>query len=135
MQVYFSARKAATAAQPASSDKFYDARGIVLTRVQGPLAMRLEAHGAAKPGALKRRMMRELRRGAELAAPNGQPTAGVVAVLDWLEGAPSPAYLVHGLALTEELDDTVPGTIPSGRCRKCNWVQKWYYGTPPCCPG
>jgi hypothetical protein len=135
MQVYFSARKAATAAQAATGDKFYDARGIVLTRVQGPLAMRLEAQGTSDASALKRRMMRELRRAAQLAAPGGQPTAGVMAVLDWLESAPTPAHLVHGLALTEELDDTVPGSIPSGNCRKCNWIQKWYYGTPPCCPG
>jgi hypothetical protein len=130
MQLYFTLKKAATAVHAAPpGDRFYDVRGMRVkpTTVNGNL--RVETSGSVARGALHNRIMKELRR------IDTTPSAAQLKILAWLDEAPSPAYLIYALGITEEHDTTEFGFQPSGSCIRCNWFQKWIYaGTHKCCP-
>lgn len=126
LEVFFSTADAAESAQTFLTDEYYDVRGIRLTRVEHEGDVLLEARGKADPAGLQRRLIVETRRAAE--AADGGVTGEVDAVLRWLAAAPSPEYLVHGLACAPLTYDDGKGH----RCHRCNTVQRMFRGD--CCP-
>jgi hypothetical protein len=126
LEVLFSITDAAESAQTFPADKYYDVRGILLTRVEDGGALRLEARSKADPADLQRRLIVETRRAAE--AADGGVTGEVEAVLRWLAAAPSAAYMVHGLACAPLNYDDGKGH----NCHQCNRVQRMFRGD--CCP-
>jgi hypothetical protein len=142
LQVFFSAKASAAAAQAARRDEFYDVRGIALTRVGSDNGSpRLEARGEEHPDELRERLMDELRTAGELAVAGGAEATEVEAVLHWLADAPTLEYLVHGLGLApldygDEPAPPSPSPMPSPQfatCHHCSWLQKFFGTGHNCC--
>jgi hypothetical protein len=140
LRVFFSMKEAAEAAQVYPKGPCYDVQGIVLTRARTESGRTcLEAQGEGDPGELKRRLMTELRRAAELEAPDGPEAAEADRLLAWYDDAPDIHALVHALALHPpdyDADDD-PGAAfgaPRARYRRCTFVQRACWGSPPCYP-
>jgi hypothetical protein len=139
LRVLFSAKEVAQAAQADPEDEFYDVRGIVVTLGQrgNEPSLRPVARGPGNPDQLKRRLLAELRRAAELETPDGHPTAEANAVLEWLNAAPDFQYMVHGLTLApveyDDHDGRFDAAAVSGRpCDShCSWAKR--FANPDAC--
>jgi len=127
IEVFFSVMDATASARAFPGDEYYDVRGFRLTRVEGAGALSLEARGKADPVVLQRRLVVETRRAAQ--AAQGGVTSEVDAVLRWLAAAPSPEYMVHGLACAPLNYDDVKGRNCVPRCSRWQRIFR-----RDCCP-
>jgi hypothetical protein len=147
VQVHYDESDAVDMAQEDTQDEFYDCAGHTLTLFEDKSGLkRMRVAGKGDADEVKRRLIAELRAGAERSqlAPDEAVEAEAVAV--WLEASPSLEQAVHGIGLAELVyvesgvqpaDDAAgAGDAPlTTRCRKCNANQKRLWGMPPCCGG
>jgi len=134
LQVIFTREELALALKLTPEDSYVDVRGIALTVVRDADGRRsFEARGKARPAALRKRIVSELRRAAERQASDGVLSADVKQLLDWIAKAPQPVYAIRALGFSDPDPKNDYGNGPSGSCRSCSWIQKWYWGSPPCC--
>lgn len=131
LEVYYSANKAVDAAQAAPNDDFFDMRGACLAlSAAADGSLRLEAGGEGAPDALKQRLLDELRREIESAAPDAAVVAAAEEVIRWAAEAPDVEHMVHALWFAE--CDYGNQDKP---CRTCSAAPIAKHGIPPCCPG
>jgi hypothetical protein len=129
--VFYSDEDAASAAKENPEDCFYDVLGSVLTRAQDSRGRsRLDAIGEPDPVEFRKRLIADLRRTGE--ALRGALADEYEAIVMWLEAAPAPAQIVHGLGLAPVKYHRFAKSPPC--IRGCTALQRTHWGTPPCCP-
>jgi hypothetical protein len=135
VQVHYNESDAVDMAQEDTQDEFYDAAGHTLTLFEDRFGLkRMQVTGKADADEVKRRLIAELRAGAERSQLACDEAVEVEAVAVWLEASPSLEQAVHGIGLARLV--YVQGNLAgTRRCINCNANQKHLWGTPPCCGG
>jgi hypothetical protein len=134
VQIYENEYDAVHAAHHERGDEFFDAGGHGLNPVRDRFGeQRMGATGTADPDEVKRRLVVELRAGAERSDLSSDEAAEAEAVAVWLESSPSLELAMYGIGLSADLVYVRPDDGVTLKCKTCNANQKRTFGMPPCC--